>query len=461
MADCCEFKLDWYVDNPPLNLDIQINDLDLATNVVLDKVNGEIVPGNALTKVEYVSETKAEIKVALEGMGLDISATTTFRDYAGIIESIDVDNPPWAPKLSAELDAVNGEVIDSDLFAKADKISDTKAAIREAIQNRRVEVPEDISFAEYPQLINDIEETWEKPDDWPDIKKILDEDEDANRIISEGGGAVIGLYVPDITSRWGGLTTLDGATFKWIKSSDDLKLKNSPKNKFKIEFNNPLKLRDGVNAGWFILYFDKSILTNPLFSMESEILIYAAIKVNNLIVQHINNCSYIENLNKYFVNGYASNPFYNTVLLHNRSCMIDYGPNKINYARYDFRSHSGCINKVTLVNPLIMGSNERIMDPLNTRVRFYTGSYVDYTNVTPYNTNADTPCWIEEFWFKGIKSAAKHLSPFIWRECLVYMIENAQDVTGNPQTMTIGTVNLAKLTPAEIQIATDKGWILS
>jgi hypothetical protein len=44
-------------------------------------------------------------------------------------------------------------------------------------------------------------------------------------------------------------------------------------------------------------------------------------------------------------------------------------------------------------------------------------------------------------------------------ESLVYIINNAKTVTG--KTLTLGAVNLAKLTDAEKKVATDKGWTLA
>ena len=45
-------------------------------------------------------------------------------------------------------------------------------------------------------------------------------------------------------------------------------------------------------------------------------------------------------------------------------------------------------------------------------------------------------------------------------DCLVELINNLQTVTST-KTLTLGSTNLAKLTDAEKQVATDKGWTLA
>ena len=51
-------------------------------------------------------------------------------------------------------------------------------------------------------------------------------------------------------------------------------------------------------------------------------------------------------------------------------------------------------------------------------------------------------------------------SPKLTHDCLVELINNLQTVTST-KTLTLGSTNLAKLTDAEKQVATDKGWTLA
>ena len=46
-------------------------------------------------------------------------------------------------------------------------------------------------------------------------------------------------------------------------------------------------------------------------------------------------------------------------------------------------------------------------------------------------------------------------------DSLMNVINEAGDVTSNPQTLTLGTTNLNKLTDEEKAIATNKGWTLA
>lgn len=51
-------------------------------------------------------------------------------------------------------------------------------------------------------------------------------------------------------------------------------------------------------------------------------------------------------------------------------------------------------------------------------------------------------------------------SPKLTHDSLMVLIDGLQTVT-EAQTLTLGTTNLAKLTEAEKQTATDKGWTLA
>lgn len=51
-------------------------------------------------------------------------------------------------------------------------------------------------------------------------------------------------------------------------------------------------------------------------------------------------------------------------------------------------------------------------------------------------------------------------SPKLTHDCLVELINNLQTVTST-KTLTLGSTNLAKLTDAEKQVATNKGWTLA
>ncbi len=76
-------------------------------------------------------------------------------------------------------------------------------------------------------------------------------------------------------------------------------------------------------------------------------------------------------------------------------------------------------------------------------------------DATFYNCTALTTCNL-----KNIKtSLSLSTSPLLAHESIMYIINNAQVVTG--KTLTLGATNLAKLTAEEIAIATSKGWTVN
>lgn len=77
-------------------------------------------------------------------------------------------------------------------------------------------------------------------------------------------------------------------------------------------------------------------------------------------------------------------------------------------------------------------------------------------------TNAFKSCSsLEQIHITGIKvSFDIHSSTLFTREALVEIITNCASV-GTTQTLTIGATNLAKLTQADIDLATSKGWTIS
>lgn len=69
---------------------------------------------------------------------------------------------------------------------------------------------------------------------------------------------------------------------------------------------------------------------------------------------------------------------------------------------------------------------------------------------------------LEEVYIKNLNSSGLKLSdsPKLKKECLVYLLENANS-TSETRTLILGSTNLAKLTAEEIAVATNKGWTLS
>ena len=75
----------------PLNEEIDVYDVDKA----IDEVNGVVVAGSTEDKIDYLDETKTDIREAIINKGVDVSETEPFRSYAekiGDIEGGEVHN---------------------------------------------------------------------------------------------------------------------------------------------------------------------------------------------------------------------------------------------------------------------------------------------------------------------------------------------------------------------------------
>jgi hypothetical protein len=119
----------------------------------LNQVNGEVVPGYFSDKLDKVISTKAGIKSAIEYEGVEFPPDAPFSAYPGLISQIA--NVVEAP-IAESLDEINGEVIQPDIAAKLGTVSETKSAIKAAIEAKGVAVPEGLVFSGYSGLISDI-----------------------------------------------------------------------------------------------------------------------------------------------------------------------------------------------------------------------------------------------------------------------------------------------------------------
>jgi hypothetical protein len=97
--------------------------------------------------------TKFKIAIAIKDEGIPIDHDTPFSAYPGLISQIAgvVEAP-----IAESLDEINGEVIQPDIAAKLEAVSETKSAIKAAIEAKGVAVPEGTVFSGYGGLISDI-----------------------------------------------------------------------------------------------------------------------------------------------------------------------------------------------------------------------------------------------------------------------------------------------------------------
>lgn len=63
--------------------------------------------------------------------------------------------------------------------------------------------------------------------------------------------------------------------------------------------------------------------------------------------------------------------------------------------------------------------------------------------------------------FIGLKANLDLSSCPLTHDSIMNVINKAADVTASPKTLTLGSTNLAKLTEAQIAVATNKGWTLA
>lgn len=82
-------------------------------------------------------------------------------------------------------------------------------------------------------------------------------------------------------------------------------------------------------------------------------------------------------------------------------------------------------------------------------------------NVTSANSMFNSCSALEEVHIHNLGTdLSLSASPKLTHDCLVELINNLQTVTST-KTLTLGSTNLAKLTDAEKQVATNKGWTLA
>jgi hypothetical protein len=134
----------------------------------LNEVNGEAVPGYFSNKLDKVIETKSGIAGAIEESGVGVPEDAPFAVYPVLIMGIadSIRNP-----IAASLDEINGEVIEPDIPAKLEALSNTKNGIAGAIADKGVEVSDNANFASYESLIAQIQggpELTEQADSYAD-----------------------------------------------------------------------------------------------------------------------------------------------------------------------------------------------------------------------------------------------------------------------------------------------------
>lgn len=103
--------------------------------------------GTVIDKALYLMETKNLIKQAIRDKGVTIPDSTIFRAYPNLILSIND---------SGGFVTGSDYVPDGSLIGKINYLNITKDMIRQAIEAKGVEVPDDATFRDYAELIGQI-----------------------------------------------------------------------------------------------------------------------------------------------------------------------------------------------------------------------------------------------------------------------------------------------------------------
>lgn len=340
---------------------------------------------------------------------------------------------------------------------KLNKVQSTKAAIKQAIIDKGVDVPNDTVFADYPAKIGAIESGggtpsggWQPQPDWWDIEALFKADPDpnvrmyilitdSNNTITLNPGAVGGSGTYFKTSDGAAYNEASAVTHTWDISQDK-----------------PCSL--GYKTRWVAVYRESS---NSVIINVSEI-----------------DAKYVYGDNMY--TSFPYNPTPNYILEAMR-----FGNNAtVTGFKSDCFRYYYSLKHVTLSGAYflstgaenVFGNCYSLMDavlskgstiPINTFAACYSLSYVTIQkSVTTIGANAFYGCYsivainVEAGWVAPSFniSASKYLSV----SGLVDMFTKlGANYTGSTRTITIGAANIAKLTPEQIAIATNKNYTIA
>ena len=108
--------------------------------------------GTVNDKLSYLNITKNEIKNAIEEKGVNIAAYTTFREYANKI--LDISTSEGVQDKLKEI--ISDETIQGTELYLANKILEYKNSIKQAIQDKKVDVDMTTPFSQYAERISAI-----------------------------------------------------------------------------------------------------------------------------------------------------------------------------------------------------------------------------------------------------------------------------------------------------------------
>lgn len=347
-----------------------------------------------------------------------------------------------------------------DLERKLDYLEETKQSIKQSIEKAGTQVG-DIPFREYSAKIEDATKEWVPPDYFPfDIVKILDEDEDSNRIIAEGGGSCILLYNWDINSKV--LTQYGGNNFLGAKFYGEQFIQGiSGYNNYDLQSLPKIK---NDNGEWFyqIIYLNTSspdLSYGRQFEISDSKVNWVYNKIYGLTILKCDSLKYVTYSKGSALNGSR----FRSAYCENKKHFFASPIKPFDVAEF--------VRNMQYVEEILFDTEDEV---------YFHGATFSFESVRrlkvvhniinvsleyrlAYNGYQITWCpSMEQMLIKGVNKDWSGFAnmPCLNKNSLIFIMEHAEDVTENPKVFTFGAINLAKLTDEEKKIATDKGWIL-
>lgn len=384
--------------------------------------------------------------------------------------------------LNMSLNEINGEATQQEtIMQKFYNILNSKKAIKQAIENKGINMSDDPRLSLYAERIGSIQErnpTWTPNATWWDIKSIVQESNNREYTYK----TIQLLADSEVTTTFTGGVAYKTSDGQYYSSTNVTHSWNRAKDKQCIE--------DGENAyktRWVITYhssrtieftyLQKSCLYfvmdgilpvvvnfNVKQSTSSMILLKSFEKINGADFTRVTDFSYMFE-GCFFL---QTIPQIDTSNGTNFNSMFVYCIELISIPPLNTSkgiSFSTMFAFCTALKSISLSSTSNATDFNNMFVASYSLSSIstiDFSKGTGSNSEIFNSCLKTKS--LKIKNLSKELNlsrnEFIDHESLLYLINNLAIVTTKPQ-LKLGEANLSKLTAAEKAIATNKGWILA
>lgn len=310
---------------------------------------------------------------------------------------------------------------------------------------------------QYAQKIREIDE-WVYPDEWRFDGKTVDEILDADT--EDYPGKIIVLLdnsQNDIDTQLSG--------YSGYKTSDT-KIFQAPKTQISFTGKGDVSIKDGRKIRWILLYFADNNANYPGLKCADS-LIYITIGVQ--LISPLNSSSFFFTSAKklQYINckkGYVL-PSINMGFIQELYSLKNIELTAFNNEKNLSRSSqfSNCPNVKTIdiygegeVNSVLFNGW------FNSCFRLQKiNCVINAARSTGNNMMIDCVS-LRDVKIKNLGLAINLSSCYsLSRDSLIYLINNLQTITSGSQTLTLGALNICKLTTEELAIATTKGWVIA